>query len=106
MSYRILFTARGLYSPIYVMRVYIRILIARNESSHRHFFLSAAFLMQNIYIDNRNQFQLNDGACVSPVAKVLGPGLESEKYIFAALVVPKSRFDPVSCTLLKASRNI
>ena len=49
---------------------------------------------------------LKDGACVSLLAKVLEPGLESEKYIFAALVVPKSRFEPVSCTLLKASRNI
>ena len=31
---------------------------------------------------------------------------EIEKYIFAALVVPKSRLEPVFCTLLKASRNI
>lgn len=28
------------------------------------------------------------------------------KYIFAAFVVPKSRLEPVSYTLLKASRNI
>ena len=49
---------------------------------------------------------LNDGAWVSPVANVFGPGFDMEKYIFAALVVPKSRFEPVSCTLLKASRNI
>ena len=27
------------------------------------------------------------------------------KYIFAAFVVPKSRLDPVSCTLLKTSRD-
>ena len=49
---------------------------------------------------------LKDGARVSPVANVFGPGFDIEKYIFAALVVPKSRFEPVSCTLLKASRNI
>ena len=57
-------------------------------------------------VDNSNYFHLNFGAWVSPVANVFGPGFDSEKYIFAALVVPKSRLDPVSCTLLKASRNI
>ena len=53
-----------------------------------------------------NYFYLNAGACVSSVAKAFGPGSDMEKYIFAALVVPKSRFEPVFCTLLKASRNI
>ena len=43
---------------------------------------------------------------VSPVANALGPGSDMEKYIFAALVVPKSRLEPEFCTLLKASRNI
>ena len=48
----------------------------------------------------------NLGAVTSFPAKALGPGLDSEKYIFAALVVPKSRLEPLSCTSLKASRNI
>ena len=39
-------------------------------------------------------------------AKALGPGSDMEKYIFAALVVPKSLLEPEFCTLLKASRNI
>ena len=43
---------------------------------------------------------------VSPVANALGPGSDMEKYILAALVVPKSLFEPEFCTLLKASRNI
>ena len=48
----------------------------------------------------------NLGAFTWFPAKVLGPGLDREKYIFAALVVPKSRLEPLSCTSLKASRNI
>ena len=51
-------------------------------------------------------FHLNAGAWVSSAAKALGPGFDIEKYILAALVVPKSRLEPVSCTRLKASRNI
>ena len=39
---------------------------------------------------------LKDGAWVSPFAKAFGPGLDIEKYIFAAFVVPKSLFEPVS----------
>ena len=39
---------------------------------------------------------LNLGADTSFPAKALGPGLEREKYIFAALVVPKSRLEPLS----------
>ena len=39
---------------------------------------------------------LKDGAWVSPVANVSGPGFDMEKYILAALVVPKSRLEPVS----------
>ncbi len=38
---------------------------------------------------------LNAGAWVSLFANVLGPGSDIEKYIFAAFVVPKSRFEPV-----------
>ena len=48
----------------------------------------------------------NDTGPVSFEANALGPGSDIEKYIFAALVVPKSRLDPEFCTLLKASRNI
>ena len=36
----------------------------------------------------------------------LGEGFDMLKYIFAAFVVPKSWLDPVSCTLLNASRNM
>ena len=43
---------------------------------------------------------------VSFVANALGPGSDIEKYILAALVVPKSLLDPEFCTLLNASRNI
>lgn len=32
-------------------------------------------------------------------AKALGPGSDIEKYIFAACVVPKSRFDPEFCAV-------
>lgn len=35
-----------------------------------------------------------------------GDGSDMLKYILAAFVVPKSRFEPVLCTLLKASLNI
>lgn len=35
-----------------------------------------------------------------------GDGLDMLKYIVAAFVVPKSRFEPDCCTLLKASRNM
>ena len=35
-----------------------------------------------------------------------GEGSDMLKYILAAFVVPKSRLEPVSCTLLKASRNM
>ena len=36
----------------------------------------------------------------------IGDGSDILKYILAAFVVPKSRLEPVFCTLLKASRNI
>ena len=62
--------------------------------------------MHDRVFGNSNYFHLNAGAWVSPVAKAFGPGSDIEKYIFAALVVPKSRLEPVFCTLLKASRNI
>ena len=35
-----------------------------------------------------------------------GEGSDRLKYILAAFVVPKSRLEPVFCTLLKASRNM
>ena len=52
-----------------------------------------------------NQLE-NLGADTLLPAKALGPGSDREKYIFAALVVPKSWLEPEFCTELKASRNI
>ena len=50
-------------------------------------------------------YEKEGGVTLLP-AKALGPGLDIEKYIRAAFVVPKSSLDPVSWTALKASRNI
>lgn len=63
-------------------------------------FYAAAFLIKEII------YFSNDTGFVSPVANAFGPGSDMEKYMRAALVVPKSRLEPEFCTLLKASRNI
>ena len=42
--------------------------------------------------------QENLGGFTGFPAKALGPGSDSEKYIFAAFVVPKSRLEPEFCT--------
>lgn len=44
-------------------------------------------------------------ASVFPKAPA-GDGVDRSKYIFESEVTPKSLLDPVSCTLLKASRNM
>ena len=53
-------------------------------------------------------FLLKDTGLTSASGKRLsfGDGSDMLKYIFAAFVVPKSRLEPVFCTLLKASRNM
>ncbi len=42
--------------------------------------------------------QSNLGEETLSPANTLGPGLDREKYIFAAFVAPKSRLEPLSCT--------
>ena len=64
-------------------------------------------LFVNCFVaEQHSSHQSNLGADTSFPAKALGPGLDREKYILAAFVVPKSRLEPLSCTSLKASRNI
>ena len=53
-------------------------------------------------------YSSKDGGLTSVFGNTLseGDGEDRSAYIFATSVVPKSRLEPVSCTLLKASRNI